>query len=260
MRHIDRYLQTRENLQHILRYRRKKVMHYRSNVAVHESRVLALAQEIYPFALKQGIKLNKNLLETFAELHDDFELINHPVIQDYHLGIGDKALEERRAIHKLNGSYTFDRRGLNSRQTLIRYVSRVDLEAQLVEYLNIFDGFAEAIHEIAAGNSRFLDVPNVHRKKLFELGCKNSALRPLYNKNHPLFEIPVFDDTKDFKAKRTFHDNESLITPTGYAPYDFWKRTILLRGNLEAFESITVVKEYQHSPKKVAGLLEMAYN
>ncbi|HIH14981.1 MAG: hypothetical protein QT08_C0016G0014 [archaeon GW2011_AR17] len=256
IRQIDRYNSTRQILCDIGRYRRKKTMFYRSNVALHEQRVLALAREIYPFTEKCGLNLRRNLLETFAEIHDDFELTSYNVPKN-HLEKGDsKAREQLRALHALNGSYDFTRRGYEAKPTLIRFKIKNDIEAKFVDYLNIFNGFAEAIHEIAAGNDCFLDVPTAHRERLLELGCENHELWSLYDKNHPLFEIPEFDP--NLLPGIVFHTTASITKDTGYAPYDFWKRALIMKGNVETFESL--FRQREGKKKEVRGLLTMACN
>lgn len=249
----DNYTTTRRYLELIPRFQRKKLMFYRSNVALHEQRVLAIAKEIYTFAEKSRIKINKNLLETFAEIHDDFAIIDSEYAQEE---MHDHR-QELRTLHSLNGNYNFTRRGFDSRETLIRFRQRTDLEAQLIEYLNLFNGLAEAVHEVSAGNDLFVDIPNAQREKLTAYSSTHEKFALLCGKGHPLFDIEEFD-RKKLIFPRKFHTLQTLAKASGYAPYDFWRTAIINQASLDVFESLIEVKEGKPRPLLIQQKFQIA--
>lgn len=259
-RELDRYASTRQILHELHRYRRKKTMLYRSNVALHEQRVLALIREAYPFIqakFEPAIVLNRKLLEGMAEIHDDLELILGNEIDIAPAESSERRREELRAISKLNGHHNFTRYGIEAKDILFQFKSRREtVEAQIVAYVDTFDGFCEAIHEIAAGNAAFLKIPEEQRERLEKMTEEYLFLTPLLGHGHPLFDIQKFSE-QDLRLPRAYHTTESLMQESGYAPYDFWRRALIMKGNVETFDSLITVKEGKK--EEIRGLLAMDY-
>src|SRR3989344_6130740 len=134
----NKYKVTREILKAIPRYGRIRSMFYRSNVYLHEQRVLALVNATLPFLHEREPGLNIQRLRTFADLHDDLEMYFE---EDRSPDQGDDPKKGKycHALRVLNIRYNFEIGGINVREWQTLYHLQMASEAKIVKYFDRFD-------------------------------------------------------------------------------------------------------------------------
>lgn len=219
-----------------------QVMYYRSTDWQHSWRVLWHLEEILPRTeIFPGF--NIELSRRMAIIHDDLEIITGDVQLYRKEQMSDEELrqlkeKEKEAIDQLAKRFPFSIDGYPYRELLEMAHEKNCLEAQLVSYCDKFDGFGEALHEVYAGNSRFLrptqgtmkDSGYIRRVNIFSE--KYPELQQLLEQKHPLFNLPRIDFDPIAEQGKP-HTPDSIIISAKYAPYDFWKGNIMKRGKKE---------------------------
>lgn len=87
------------------------------------------------------------------------------------------------------------------------------------------------------GNPRFLRPVQGNDKirgyigRLAEFEQKYPALQPLLRQEHPLFH-PARINFDQIAIEGKPFTCESIVEPTGYAPYDWWKFNIIGKGGM----------------------------
>ncbi|MSR85888.1 HD domain-containing protein [Candidatus Woesearchaeota archaeon] len=229
------------------------IMYYRTNDWIHEHRVfrhlLAIEDHIREVF---GSSFDIHFAKTLALVHDDAEIITDD-IQLYikeNMTPAEKeelAEKERKAIPILVQRYGATINGLDYAELLLAAQKKESLEAQVVSYCDKFDGLCEAIHEIRAGNRKFL-VPIEGKKKdkgyikrIADFEGKYPRLQGLLSREHPIF-LPPRVNFETMLDQEKLHTEKSISQVTGYAPYDFWIRTIL---SYEGNENLVTQREFE---------------
>ncbi len=241
----DKYLESRILLKEILRYHNRRPMLYRSNVYLHEQRVLALVEGAFPFVRDRTKEIELPLLRAFAKVHDDIELIGREFTSPDQEPDQSESRDIRRRFKALNGGYDFSVEGFEVKDLQILYRLQNSIEAQLVRYADRFDGLGECAHEVAAGNRTFEEALGTHVSKLQALRRELPLLAPLLNQRHPFFDIRDFDAEK---LKYGEHTAASLEEKSGYGPYSFWRKALLMKGDDDVHLSLTLIKERPKIP------------
>jgi 5'-deoxynucleotidase YfbR-like HD superfamily hydrolase len=212
------------------------MMIYRTNLWMHSLRVLwhleAIADEIRAV---YGQGFDMQWARTYAIVHDDAEIITGDV-QLYDKErmtveeLDSVEKNEERAIDILCERFPETLNGYSYRNLLEAALTKPTIESQVVSYCDKFDGASEAWHEVWAGNKPFLQAARDYIQRFEEFPTKYQGLNPLLRRNHPMFLPPNFD----FDSVKGQDHKDRIFQTSGYAPYDFWKRTIILRGEISS--------------------------
>lgn len=236
-------------------------MHYRTNDYLHSQRVLFHLEEILPLVeATYGNAFDIPFARTLALVHDDVEIITGDVQLYKKEQMADEERntlkeKEKQAIPILVERFSSIANGFSYADLLCAAKEKTRLEAQVVSYCDKFDGFGEAMHEIWAGNKAFCrpaggtGANGGYIRRLGAFPELYPQLVVLLSQEHPLFH-PKMIDFAAIAKKGTYHTIPSVLKPTGYAPYDCWKKTVAQR---EGVYLLTEVKETtEHRPRSVS--------
>ena len=251
----------RENeLRKVTRYSLYSVMFYRTNLLTHSKHVGWMLNEIVPFAEKEfGSSFDGKKAVLLGLVHDDAEII----FGDVQAGNKSKMTEEELqkieqaeldAIEKISDRYPKYLGGYVYKDLLYSAMNTNTLEEKIVKYVDKFDAFGEALHEIYGGNRIFAtnvvnEYGEIPTPTDFYLDWFSS-----FHKKHPDMVqklkryIPIFGefynlDIHTIAAQAIPHTRESLYLPTGYFPYDWWKSCILRSADDEELKNLYRQKE-----------------
>ncbi len=240
-------------LKAILRYvdQHTHTMFYRTNDWLHSWRVLAHLESIIPLALDVYPGFSPEFARRIAITHDDPEIVTGDVqlYRKEQMTEGEqRVLQEREAaaVEQLCARFPFSIDAYPYQELLIAAKEKKSLEAQIVSYCDKFDGFGEALHEVFAGNRCFLRPVEGTNKdwgyigRLGEFQKKYPTLQELLSLAHPMFAPPRID-FEPIVAVGNPHTAVSVVTPTGYAPYDCWKANVI---RSEGIHSLINQKEF----------------
>ncbi|MSR85887.1 hypothetical protein EXS74_00660 [Candidatus Woesearchaeota archaeon] len=230
MGHRNKYEASREILQAIQRYRRIRPMFYRSNVYLHEQRVLALVNMALPFIQEREPGIDVPMLRAFAMTHDDLEMY-YGEERAPHEAPDDREIRRGRALRSLNGRYEFEVNGMPAKIVQLRYGLQGDLESQVVKYADHFDNMGEAMHEVHAGNDLFREPLLFNVSALRVERTRLPQLTRLLDQGHLLFDVPELSE--DILAQRK-----------PYSPYDFWRSALSKNEDPYVRNSLVERKEY----------------
>jgi len=147
-----------ERLRRIMRYSMYSVMFYRSSVYAHEKRVAWLVESQAPLLEKSFLTFDVRRSIALALIHDDPEIVTGDTQAGYKRQMREGELEaleeeERAAIDKLAQESPKTLSGYSYRDLLLEILELTSTEARVAKYLDRFDAFGEALHDIYAGNS-----------------------------------------------------------------------------------------------------------
>ncbi|MDP3728259.1 MAG: hypothetical protein Q8R18_02275 [bacterium] len=229
------------------RFHRKKTMFYRSNLLLHTERVAYLLEQCIPYAEEVfGKEFNSPMARGIAKVFDDFEIEMGEISPEERilLEIDNSRMEERRkdaARRLISASNGLSIDGFAYGTLLNMARRRGEIEAQIVNWCDSFNGFGESLHEVYAGNARiFMEPVECYIKKLRAFPDKHPKLNRLFERIPEYFAIPYFEEP----TMPHLHTENSIKRETGYAPYDSWKRTIIKSGEEKGLISLIRQKEY----------------
>jgi len=231
-----------KSLENIIRYKSKlfPVMIYRTNNLIHSRRVLYHLEKAIPDILEVYSKnLDIDFSRTLCLVHDDIEIITGDIVLHDKENMNKQqtkqlSLEEKKAIPKIIKMYSKNANGFDYQELLNTAKYKDKLEAQFVSYFDKFDAAGEAWHEIFAGNYYFVLPAGGHNgrnggyvRRLKEFPIKYPLMRDFF-KRFPEY-LPYQFNFKNKSKKGKPHTIDSLNNPSGYFPYDKWKKTIMER-------------------------------
>lgn len=252
-----------EHLHEVIRYRSYPVMFYRTNLATHSKRVawqVDALLDMFPAPIRATLDEEKIIL--MAWVHDDHEIIigDRQSASDWHMSADqftDLYKREEDAVDKISklfpkmiGKYIY--------RDLLLSAVRVDtLESQIVKLADKIEGCNEALHELFAGNLSFAErmidpdygKENPHAGEYYgkyfdALYNKLTLLKPLASfLTMPLVSARTLNDFSQHGTKLVPHTRASLDTPTGYTPYDYWKKNFLTRANEDEIKQLHIKLE-----------------
>ena len=228
-----------EDLKKMKRYGKFSVMFYRTNDLIHSKRVLFFVESILPLVLDLYPDLNPTLTKLVANHHDDFE----PVLEGGYISLqlklmmdhqelSDLKRKEISAAAKIASFYPKKIKGYIYEELLLHAILKDCKEAQLVSLVDKYDGYCEAIHEVLAGNTIFLEpIINYQMKTFNNLENNFSLIKKVFGKDsHPFFYTPVVDLKEFFKNGRIGaipHTEETIERKTLIPQYEEWKKITL---------------------------------
>ena len=213
------------------------VMFYRTTDLIHAHRVLWHLEDMLPDIVSVFPDFRIDYARTLAFLHDDVEVLSGDVqLHDKEQMTAQEraALEREEAslIPCMVGRYSPVANGFSYADLLLDAKGKRFLEAQFDSFCDKFDGFGEACHEVWAGNKSFAlpaggrnGTSGGYVRRLNDFVDKYPLMRPFFAAfPHYLPEPFAFDAVEGAP-----HTQQSLFAPTGYAPYDRWKSTVIRR-------------------------------
>ncbi len=225
------------------------VMFYRTTVLSHSRRIAFLLDNIAAYAKEvYGTCFRASLALILALVHDDAEIVTG----DVQLYRKERMTPEQRQAHDAGEIAAIDvltRRwpdriaSFNYRWLLLAAKEKSCLEAQLVSYLDKLDGMCEALHEVFAGNKRFVGpAENYANVRMPQFPRQYPLLAPIIPGEHPLLRSVPFIDAQKIAQNGKPHTAESVVQPTGISHYDRWKELTIQNAGIEA---LVVQKEYE---------------
>lgn len=250
-----------DDLRRIVRYHIYSPMYYRSNLFTHSKRVLWLLQSILPLVEQVfGGRFDSTKAQIMAVIHDDLEI----VMGDVQAGHKNKmspeqlavvAAQEEKATATMAARFPFSVAGYDYGE-LLRECQEVNtLEAKVLKYVDRFDAFGEALHEVHAGNRAFttysvhpelgkIELPVIFYQQVFaNFSKKYPELAVLLSLPEPMFVIPAQFEMEKIVSQGKPHTKESVFVPANYAPYNVWKNIILAANDPEECENLFRQKE-----------------
>lgn len=252
-----------ERLRNVIRYRSYPTMFYRTNLAMHSKRVVWQTMALlnmFPADVQATLDEEKIILT--AWVHDDHEIImgDRQSASDWHMTTNQFSELYQKEVAAVDevcklfpetiGTYAY-------RDILHEAVQVETLASQIVKLADKIEGSGEALHELFAGNTvfsqRMID-PDYHKENAHPeeyYGQYFDALwdkLPLLSPFSSFLTPPLVSATAPYafaktSAARSPHTRASLDIPTGYAPYDYWKRNILSRATPDEIRQLYVTVE-----------------
>jgi hypothetical protein len=212
-------------------------MFYRTNLLIHSQRVVALLESVIPLAKKLYPDFDARKARLIARHHDDYEL---QPIGDVPLQLKLKmnghelsSLQEKEVLSAEAMAQVYPRRvgGYNYLQLLLHAIRKDCIEAQLVSVVDKDDGYCEALHEVLAGNTVFLEPIINYNAKTFDcLSGKYPLIEKMFSSGHNLLSVPVVGLSEFFtngERGAQLHTLEIIARKTGIPVYEEWKKTTI---------------------------------
>lgn len=235
-----------EKLKKLHRYGKFDVMFYRTNDLIHSRRVAKLLEYIAPFLTFYYPTFDLEKAKTIALHHDDFEIVLEGgdislqlklLMDDCELSV----LEQKEILASLAMTKLYPKKikGYEYRQILLHSIQKDCIEAQVVSFCDKIDAYCEAIHEVFAGNTVFLEP--IINYDLFTfpksvLEKKYNLISKLFNIETDFFKFKVID-IKDFfdsgKRKSRPYTKESVKRKTLIPHYEIWKKITIQNFGIE---------------------------
>jgi len=139
----------------------------------------------------------------------------------------------------------------------VEHAPHLSHRAKLIKLADKIEGSGEALHEVFGGNMSFssgiidpdyqkeIHAPPVYYGKYFDaLFDKLPLLSPLSAfLALPLITAAISDDLIEMSKDRFPHTRASLDIPTGYAPYDYWKKNFLSHADEDEVKQLYIKTE-----------------
>jgi len=113
--------------------------------------------------------------------------------------------------------------GFTYRALLYHALRKDCAEAEVVSWVDKVEGFCECLHEVHAGNQRFVGAGKAYVDKINGLTTKHPRLRQIAGKDHPLLQLPTQPPMERILHDGRHHTEESVKRNTGIPHYDRWK-------------------------------------
>ena len=221
-----------EKLRNILRYNmeRRKPMFYRTNLLIHSRRVALLLEDISSEILNvYGDDFDFRKALTLALVHDDAEIVTGDIQLYYKDRMSEEELQEvhdneLKAIKLLCSLWPSELNGFKYEGLLKNALEKNCIEAQLVSYCDKIDAICESLHEVHAGNEKFLEPAKAYiGRRIRDFPVKFPILGKILFGKHPLLEFPIDLNFEEILKNGKFHTSDSLKTFSGVSQYERWK-------------------------------------
>lgn len=249
---VDLWKNRERNLENLKRYGSFSVMFYRTNLLIHKKRLRAILERILPTAISIYKDIDPELTLMIAEHHDDFELTLEggdisllSKLKMTSFELGELKQKEILAAKKIASLYPKEVSGYDYYSLLLHAIHKNCKEAQLVSIADKIDGYCEAIHELLAGNTIFLEpVINYVTKTFVAWPKKLSLVKKIFLTDDPFFSFPVVDMSEYFDSGRSsLHSKLTVQKKTGIPQYELWKEVTI---NTLGIEVLTTQKEFHN--------------
>ena len=250
----DLWKNRESNLENLKRYGSFSVMFYRTNLLIHKKRLRAILERILPTAMSIYEDIDPELTLMIAEHHDDFELTLEEgdisllsKLKMTSSELGELKQKEILAAKKIASLYPKEVSGYDYYSLLSHAIHKNSKEAQLVSIADKIDGYCEAIHELLAGNTIFLEpVINYVTKTFVAWPKKLSLVKKVFLADDPFFSFPIVDMSEYFdsgRLKPSPHSELTLQKKIGIPQYELWKEVTI---NTLGVEILITQKEFHN--------------
>lgn len=254
-----------EALSKVVRYHSYKPMYYRSNLVTHSKHTLWLMQSLLPHIIAVLPDFDATRAQLMAAVHDDQEIIMGDVERGMKNKMSPQELAqlnktEQEAITKTAARFPPTISGYNYADLIKEGAALKTKEAKLVKFVDRFDALGEALHEIFAGNCRFItplvdptygiiDLPAPYYiNYAADFLQKNTEFSPLFDQPHILFVKPTNPDYDQIVKSSAPHSPATITNKSGYPLYDFWKNIIFNSGDNQEIKNLYTQKEFLLEP------------
>lgn len=246
-------------LRQVTRYRLFKIMYYRTNLLTHSRRVSWHVRALLPYLLGVfGKRFDADRAVAIALVHDDHEIVLGDVQLANKLRMTPAQLVkldqvERRAIATTAGRFPDRLKSWRYEDLLLEKLAMKTLESQIVTYLDKFEAFGEALHELFAGNRCFAAQPTnhlgthpiptqVYASVFSDYPQRYPATAPAFAaRKQPFHSLAI--DANAVAERGQPHTLADLAAPSGYPPYDYWRRVLIEYANEHELANLTRQKE-----------------
>lgn len=248
-------------LRRVIRYHSYQPMWYRSHLFTHSKRVLWLLQEILPLVETVfGAEFDVRKAQLLAVVHDDPEIVMGDIQAGHKRKMSPEQLAEvermeQAAVKTMSERFPYLVEGYRYGDLLLESQEIKTIEAKLLKFVDRFDAFGEALHEIHAGNRVFtthvidpelgkIDLPtDFYQRYLPEFPEKNPEFKTLFALPNPMFQVAANFPIDKTVADGRQHSLASLASNTGCVPYELWKQVILASGDAEEIANLYIPTE-----------------
>jgi len=238
-----------KRLEQVKRWKYFNPLLYEYNVLDHTKKLVWLLEELLPIIEKTHSSIDKKKTILLAKIHDDIEIVIDDITaaeKEQMTKEEKNQLEEneKKAVERLVKKYQGTMEGYSYRDLLKEALEKKTKEAKIMNMVDKFDSFGEALHEIHAGNKKFSKNINnslpdpvnfykeISRKKIKAM----KGIEKLLQINHPILKEPETIEVKKIIEQGKKHSRESLKEETTNEFYNHWKRVIIERGGEEGIQ------------------------
>ncbi len=236
-----------EALKKVKRYGNYPVVLYRSSLYEHCRRMVFLLQYVEHEIKAAGLDFDRLIVMAFV--HDDVEIVIGDIVA------GDKAVmssaqlqevadAESRAIDVLGERFPTSVGSYRYADLLHEAHDMKTSEAWLLKYIDRFDAFGEALHEVHAGNATMTEsiisqygknpTPfDFYIEYLSSFSGKNPQLSQFFINPVGIFKSPEIVDFLAIARQGKLHAKENFEARSPYEPYWLWKQSVLRFGSAE---------------------------
>ncbi|MDP3881479.1 MAG: HD domain-containing protein [Nanoarchaeota archaeon] len=232
--------------------------YYSHDLEMHGTELLYLIEELTPVILSALPSFDLERARVLALVHDDPETESErgDVVFSVKLNMSDDEkrileAEEEKAIGTLGKKWPSKVAGFDYVGLLHEAKNKQTVESQLLSYLDKYSALCESLHELFAGNSAFhkgwqteRNRPPVAGTNMADLISKYTLIAPFFQTGHAVVAPYQKPDVAHFLEVGRPYTKDSILFPTGFKHYDFWKFTILKRGREEALRWLTEQREF----------------
>ncbi|MFA6324872.1 MAG: YfbR-like 5'-deoxynucleotidase [Candidatus Paceibacterota bacterium] len=234
-----------KDLKKIKRYHKFKIMFYRTNDLIHSRRVKLLLDTVIPFVKRIYPNFNSKKARLIALHHDDFEIAleggDIPLqfkLMMSEIELMDLKQKEVLAAETISALYSKTIDGYNYKQILFHAIFKDCIEAQVVSFVDKVDAYCEAIHEVLAGNTVFLEpIINYNMRTFNNLSENFSLIKKLFfSTPNNFFSFPVVDLRGFFEYGNigsTSHNLETINRKTEIPHYEKWKEVTIRKIGID---------------------------
>ena len=214
------------------------VMFYRTTVGFHSRRVLWLLDDILEHIREVHPRFDDSFARILALVHDDLEIITGDVqlyrkesMTDIERRVLNDA--ETTAINQLATRWPKKINRYEYQELLLAAKEKKRVEAKVVSYCDKLDGLGESLHEVFAGNGKFMRPANNYaRRRIPALVEEFPEIALLYGSKHPLLSNITIPDLAEVARQGKPHTRESLQVPTDISFYERWKAVTITRAGI----------------------------
>jgi 5'-deoxynucleotidase YfbR-like HD superfamily hydrolase len=251
------------DLEATIRFHMIKTMFYRTDHLLHSRRVAAIVKELLPAAIAVYPDLNPNLALAISKYHDDHEMFTGDTSLQLKLLMNNGEIlkfkqKEIAAAEHMIKSYRNPLIGkFRYRDLLMWSILKNSREAQLHSFADKVEGFSEAVHELLAGNTVFIEpVINYISQTFNDLPASFPLIRDVFVKGSmfclPVVGLPLREYFHLGVHGYFMHTPETIQLNTGIHYYELWKGvTGMLEGGVRRLT--TQVEFYPHPELKLVA-------
>lgn len=214
-------------------------MFYRTNLLVHSNRVYFMVNDAAPLASMVSQEFDPEKARTLAHVHDDAEILTGDIQVYYKDRMTPEELaqldqQEANAIEELSQQFPETINGYNYRSLLHHSLNKDCVESQLVSWMDKLDALCECIHEIRAGNSRYIGpARNYLENKLPPFPDNYPTLQPILDIDHPLLNMPQALHLDHLLNMGREHSQRTVLQESAIPYYDHWKNLTIKHFGIE---------------------------